>query len=219
MGRCVGHPNFCLKNSYSIHSDSTTDSYYVQSRDIVPLKSDYRPTMKVLSRKPANTSTISDTTSGLGQLSIDDDEDDEEDGKRKPTMTSEERQAKAQKDREEKQRKYEEARQRLFGAEKAGEKKSSGNISPPGQKDGDSRRQSRNRSGADGRPTSSAGSKARQLYDPSYTVKPDSTSVHKRDGQELSGRSTPNEQLPIRNPKGPDGSGRGGFGFVPREGR
>jgi hypothetical protein len=175
--------------------------------------------MKVLSRKPANTSTVSDSASGLGQLNVDDDEDDEEDGKRKPTMTLEERQAKAQKDREEKQRKYEEARQRLFGAEKAGEKKSSGNVGLPAQKDGDSRRQSRNRDGADSRPTSSAGSKARQLYDPSYTAKPDSTHIQKKGGQEMSGRSTPSEQLQIRNPRGPDGSGRGGFGFVPRESR
>lgn len=183
----------------------------------MPLKSVYKPTMKVLSRKPANTSTMSDAVSGLGQLNVDDDEDDEEDGTRKPTMTLEERQAKAQKDREEKQRKYEEARQRLFGANKAGEKKSSGSIGPAISKDGDSRRQSRNRDGADARPTSSAGTKARQLYDPSDTVKPDSTHSQKKDAQGLSGRSTPNEQLPIRSPRGPDGSGRGGFGFVPRE--
>ena len=161
---------------------------------------------------------MSDAASGLGQLNVDDDEDDEDDGKRKPTMTTEERQAKVQKDREEKQRKYEEARQRLFGAEKAGEKKPSGNVGPPAQKDGGSGRQSRNRDGADDRPTSSAGSKARQLYDPTYTAKPDSSHIQK-DGQGLSGPSTPNEQLPIRSPRGPDGSGRGGFGFVPRGSR
>lgn len=174
--------------------------------------------MKVLSRKPAETSAMSDAASGLGQLNVEDDEDDEEDGKRKPAMTSEERQAKVQKDREEKQRKYEEARQRLFGAEKAGEKKPSGNVGPPAQKHGASRRESRNRDGADDRPTSSAGSKARQLYDPSHSAKLDSA-YGQKDGQGLSGRSTPNEQLPIRSPRGPDGSGRGGFGFAPRGSR
>lgn len=186
------------------HSDNTTDSYYVQSRDIVPLKEDFKPAMKVLSRKPANTSTASNATSGLGQLTIDDDDDDE---KQKQAMTLEERQAKAQKDREEKQRKYEEARQRLFGTEKGVEKKPSAGDATPPRQNGGSGRQSRNRGGVDGRPTSSAGNKTRQLYDPN-----DSMYVRRPDGQGSSGRSTPSEQLPIRNPRGPDGT----VGFAPR---
>ena len=221
MGRCVGRHlsnelrRYCLK----FYRDTTTDSYYVQTRDIVPLKSEFKPAMKVLSRKPANKSTIPDATAGVGQLSIEEDEDDEDNGEQKNTMTLEERQAKAQKDREEKQRKYEEVRERLFGAEKTTDKKSSGDVTPPRPRDGDSRRQSRNKSGGDGRPTSSAGSKPRQLYDPNYTAKLDSTYVQKKDGQEISGQPAPCEQVPSRNPKGPDGSGRGGFGFVPRGGR
>ena len=219
MGRCVRRCFLSASRNYAkLYSDTTTDSYYVQTRDIVPLKSDFKPAMKVLSRKPANKSTTPDVASGVEQLTIDDDEEDEEDGKQRPAMTSEERQAKAQKDREEKQRKYEEVRQRLFGAEKPAEKKASGVVTPLRPKNGDSRRQSRNRDIEDGRPTSAAGTKTRQLYDPNYTTKPDSPHVQKRDGQERSGQSTPNEQIPIRNPKGPDGSGRGGFGFVPREG-
>lgn len=196
-------------------SDTTTDSYYVQTRDIVPLKSDFKPNMKVLSRKPAKTNTASDATSGIEQLNVDEDEGDEEDAKQKQAMSLEERQAKAQKDREEKQRKYEEVRQRLFGAEILSERKAFGNVTPPRQSNGDSKRQSRNRAGGDGRSTSSTGTRSRQLYDPSYTVKPDSSYIQKRDDQETSGRSTPNEQIPIRSPRGPDGSG----GFAPRESR
>lgn len=197
--------------------DSTTDSYYVQTHDIVPLKTEFKPAMKVLSRKPASNTKSSDITSGLGQLNVDEEDDDEEDGKQKPAMTLAERQAKAQKDREEKQRKYEEARQRLFGTEKSSEKKSSGNVTPPRQKEGDTRRQSRNKGGMDSRPTSSAGGKNRQLYEPTYTAKPDSSYIQKKEGLSSSGRSTPVEQVPIRMPKGPDGSGRGGHGFAPRE--
>ena len=177
--------------------------------------------MKVLSRKPiAKTTNASDPASGIGQLSHEDEDEDDDGDQKKAVMTVRERQQKAQKDREEKQRKYEEVRERLFGADVAEVKKSSGVTTPPKQRsDGDSRRQSRSRGGGEGRPSSSAGSKSRQLFDPTYTAKPDSTYTQKRDSQTESGRSTPSEQLPIRNPKGPDGSGRGGFGFGPRGGR
>ena len=177
--------------------------------------------MKVLSRKPiTKIANASDTASGIGQLSLEDEDEDDDVDQKKTVMTLRERQQKAQKDREEKQRKYEEVRERLFGADAAEVKKSSGSTTPPKQRsDADSRRQSRNRGGGEGRPSSSAGSKPRQLFDPMYTAKPDSTHIQKRDSQTESGRSTPSEQLPIRNPKGPDGSGRGGFGFTSRGGR
>ena len=172
--------------------------------------------MQVLSRKPPKPTNISESGQQLG---IDDEDIDDEVGKDKQAMSSEERQAKAQKEREEKQRKYEEVRQRLFGADKVAQKKASGVVTPPRQISGDSRRQSRNRGNGDPHPASSAGVKARQLYDPNYTAKPDSAFVQKTDGQEMPGPSMPNEQVPIRYPKGPDGSGRGGFGFAPRQNR
>ena len=177
--------------------------------------------MKVLSRKPITKITnASDPASGIGQLSLEDDDEDDDGDQKKAMMTVRERQQKAQKDREEKQRKYEEVRERLFGTDAAEVKKSSGITTPPKQRsDGDSRRQSRSRGGGEGRPLSSAGSKSRQLFDPMYAAKTDSTYIQKRDSQTESGTSTPNEQLPIRNPTGPDGSGRGGFGFAPRGGR
>ena len=177
--------------------------------------------MKVLSRKPPSKPTTNNIASGIERLDLEDDDDDDEevDGK-KATMTLEERQAKAQRDREEKQKKYEEVRQRLFGSDNSAGQTSPGNSTASSQRDSGSRRHSRNRGGAaDGRPLSSAGNKSRQLYDPDYTVKAGSTYIQKKEGQVASGRSTPSEQVPIRSPKGPDGSGRGGFGFVPRGGR
>lgn len=202
--------------------ETTRDSYYVNARDDVPFKTEFKPAMKVLSRKPTSKTTVqSDTTSGISQLHLDDEDEDDGDDQKKSVMTVQERQQKAQKEREEKQRKYEEVRERLFGADASNGKKTSGSATPPKQRsDGDSRRQSRSRGGgADNRPSSSAGTKTRQLYDPAYTAKPDSMYIQRRDGQTDSGRSTPNEQLPTRNPKGPDGSGRGGFGFALGGGR
>ena len=198
--------------------DNTREAYYVATRDVVPLQSEFKPAMKVLSRKPAAKATNpSDPAAGISGLNLDEDDDDEQDGRNKIVMTAQERQQKAHRDREEKQRKYEEARQRLFGTDVADNKKTTGSTTPPKQRSfGDSRPQSRSRGGGDGRPLSSASNRTRQLYDPVYTVKPDSTYIQKKNGQADSGRSTPNEQLPIRNPKGPDGSGRGGFGFAPR---
>lgn len=176
--------------------------------------------MKVLSRKPITKITnASDPASGIGQLSLEDEDEDDDGDLKKGVMTVHERQQKAQRDREEKQRKYEEVRERLFGTDAVEVKKTFGITTPPKQRsDGDSRHQSRSRGGGEARP-SSAGSKSRQLFDPMYTAKTDSTYIQKRDGQTESGRSTPSEQLPIRNPKAPDGSGRGGFGFASRGGR
>lgn len=177
--------------------------------------------MKVLSRKP----TTADAALGVGQLSLDgDDQDEEEDQAKERALTAEERQLKAQQEREEKQKKYEEARQRLFGVGNASAVKSSGSVTPPRQRVNDeSRGMGKSRGTRDGRhitPSASGTGATRQLYDPNDNAKPDSMYVQKKDRTPTaSGRSTPNEQQPIRSPRGPDGSGRGGFGFVPRGGK
>ncbi len=173
-----------------------------------------------MSRKPATKrETQIDPITGLEQLTVEDEEDDEEDDTKKKTLTMEERQQKAQQEREEKQKKYEEARQRLFGKDTTSATKSGTTIPPTAKLNGESRNSSRNKSIKDSRPSSSAGNKNRQLYDPSYTAKPDSIYIQKKETPTGSGRSTPGEQQPIRNPRGPEASGRGGFGFAPRGGR
>ena len=207
---------------FLVFSETPKDSFFLNTPGEVPLKSDFRPAMKVLSRKPRPKAANTAALPGLGQLTIDDDDDDDDDENDTPnaTMTAEERQQKAQREREEKQKKYEEARERLFGAENAsGAQATSNAVLAMTKQNGEPRSRSRNKGTRDGRPSSSAGSKSRQLYDPNYTVKSDSLNIQKQESKSASGRSTPNEQQPIRNPRGPDDSGRGGFGFSPRGGR
>ena len=168
-------------------------------------------------------SATKDVTSGIGALTIDEDDDNEDEGKKQPALTPEERALRAQHEREEKQRKYAEARERLFGASSSNSASGSKPPSPaPAGASRGSRGKGKARNGGeartgDSRPGSSTGGKSRQLYDPSYTPKPDSIYVQKKDAQTSdSGRSTPVDELIIRQPKGPDGSGRGGHGFANR---
>lgn len=149
--------------------------------------------MKVLSRKPE----------GIEGLSLDDDDDEEGTKKR---MSPEERMQKAQKDREEKQKAYEERRRQLFGKEE------SSTTQKPTPKSGSPRNQSRVKGANESRPSSAASNtKSRQLFDPNESMKPEALRMQKRD--------QPNGlKEPIREPRAPDGSGRGGFGFAPRGG-
>lgn len=181
--------------------------------------------MKVLSRKPApKIVSRTDPVSGLEQLTLEDEGDDNDEDATKTTMTMEERQQKAQREREEKQRKYEEVRERLFGTGSIGitsGSQSPGQVTPPKVgSNGEGKSRGRSKGGRDTRPSSSVDSRTRQLYDPSYTVKPDSVYVQRKEAlTSASERSTPIEEQVIRNPRGPDGSGRGGFGFASRGGK
>ena len=167
----------------------------MQTKGAVPLKTDFKPTMKVLSRKPDG---------GIEGLSLDD--DDEEYGVKKE-MTTEERMQKAQKDREEKQKAYEERRRQLFGKH---ESLPTSKVTP---KSGSPRNQSRVKGTSDSRsPSAASNNKNRQLFDPNESTKPEVLRMQK---QELE----PNAIEPIREPRAPDGSGRGGFGFTARGGR
>lgn len=190
----------------------------------------------MLSRKPApKVVTRNDPVSGaVSQLTIADDADDDDDDEsgddtRKTALSLEERKQRAQREREEKQRKYEEVRERLFGsattaaagggaAVGSGTSSPTGTLTPPRA---GSRGKNRGARGGDGRPSSSSSASSkmqtRQLYDPSYTVKPDSVYIQKRDAPELPAAQT--EEQPVRAPRGPDGSGRGGFGFANRGAR
>ncbi|KAK6083071.1 hypothetical protein SCUP234_03899 [Seiridium cupressi] len=59
----------------------------------------------------------------------------------------------------------------------------------------------------------------KELYDPNFSPRPGST-LEKRTSATASGRSTPrSDEQVIRTPRGPDGSGRGGFGFSRRGAR
>jgi hypothetical protein len=171
-----------------------------------------------------------DPVTGMSQLTVEEDEDDE--GEKKEQLSPEEIRARQQRDREEKQKRYDEARAKIFGEPAPSSGTSSpGNVTPPRAFDGQTTQRSRgrgrggrrnNNEGRDTdnrRPNAQAGT--RELFDPSYTPKP-GFSVQKRGGSEGGDSQSERSTVPaaqeqaIRAPRGPDGSGRGGFGFAKR---
>ena len=167
-----------------------------------------------------------DPVSGIEQLKLQDDEDEEDDQKKPKMLTAEERALKAQKEREEKQRKYDEARERLFGSSTASAGTTPPRSTTPVKGSGADKSKVRGRGGdgkdskdsRDGRPSSSSlPGKTKQLFDPNFTPKPDSIYQQKKEAAPNSGTGPVEDQI-IRQPRGPDGSGRGGFGFAERTG-
>ncbi|EEA20333.1 hypothetical protein TMatcc_000319 [Talaromyces marneffei ATCC 18224] len=228
--------------------------HYVEARSSVPLKQDFKPAVTVLSRRPQIASRNSNNnglSEGISNLSINGSsanisDSDDENANKPPELTPEERQAKALKDREEKQRKYEEARERLFGnsssAPGSGASSPGGTPPPSRNRDrdlgydgsgarGGGRGRNRGHGGRDNNnnnnnnntrekrdPQGGAPNKQRQLYDPGYSTKPNTQrrtpqlSTERPDGEQQQQQTI----RPTRNPRNPDGSGRGGFGFSPR---
>ncbi|KAJ5088434.1 hypothetical protein N7456_012050 [Penicillium angulare] len=207
--------------------------HFVEARSEVPLKQDFKPAVTLLSRRPQNVNRQSSSngvdaaTAGVSQLGINGYEDDsDEDASKAPEPTLEERQAIARKNREEKQRKYEEVRERLFGSPSANTSgnTSPGTTTPPRQNQpGEGRGKGKGRGGGrdyqkrDSSSTSSMSSISRNLYDPATSVKAGGPPSQRRDRPSDRGdaerQNSPAPQQPIRNPRGPDASGRGGFRF------
>ncbi|KAI8629396.1 hypothetical protein F5Y19DRAFT_80614 [Xylariaceae sp. FL1651] len=213
--------------------------HYLATRPEPPLTTDFKPAVKVLSRKPApQVITKRDPLTGaLSQLKVQDDDSDDE--KNKVQSSPEEIRAKQQREREEKQRRYEEVRAKIFGtaptasgsgnASNASSGTSTpGNATPPrsstdgrgskgrgrGRGGGGHRyNDSRGESGSIQRPGSQSGPNGRELYDPNYSSRPGSQ-LEKRGGgyggTPGSSRSTQREEdQVIRSPRGPDGNSRG----------
>ena len=153
------------------------------TRHEVPLKTDFKPAVKVLSRKPTaqsigGGSSIGgrgggggqiDPSSSLARLALDN-SDDEGQGNAQ-TLSLEERRQKAQRDREEKQRRYDEARRRLFGTASTGMNSESGDITqpkPPGSAgggsggEGESGRRTKGRGGGGGSSNKGGGQETKQ---------------------------------------------------------
>ncbi|KAH7114235.1 hypothetical protein B0J11DRAFT_130754 [Dendryphion nanum] len=183
-----------------------------RGQETAPFQSSFKPNVTVLSRKPKpQVLSRNDPTTGLAALNIEDDDDSEEERRKEAEKSFAERQARAEKEREEKLRKYQEAREKIFGSP-APSSGDSRNASPKPT----ARGRGRGRGGRDSQRSSNEQSPARstvagrQLYDPSYSAKPGY--VQKKDSS-TSRPGTPSEQrLPIREPRGPQ-SGRG---FAPR---
>ncbi|KID90176.1 hypothetical protein MGU_02881 [Metarhizium guizhouense ARSEF 977] len=227
-------------------ADATPQTFhYLEASNTVPLTSTFKPQVKVLSRKPMIAKR--DATTGMSQLSMDDD-DGEKDPKQ-PQPTAEEIRAKQKRDLEEKQRRYDEARAKIFGESNPSSRGSSpGTVTPPR---GESRHSGRGRGRGGGggqrnnggttndggrlpdmRRVNNQASSGRELYDPNFSPKPDAMAQRRGGGESDggSGRGTtlrddqyqfqaPQPQPAIRMPRGPDGTGRGGFGFARRGGK
>ncbi|KAI9731664.1 MAG: hypothetical protein M1818_007794 [Claussenomyces sp. TS43310] len=188
--------------------------HFLAAHDTVPLKSEFKPALQVLSRKPApKVITRQDPVTGLSKLTVEDDDEEGED-LLKNQQTAEERRLQAHREREQKQKKYEEVRARLFGSsDSASGSSSPGRVTPPA---GEDSRSSGGRGRGKGprrenrRPDGQSGSK--ELFDPNYVPKPGSVTIQRRGNESSSGRSAPREDdQVIRAPRGPDSSGGSGF--------
>lgn len=204
--------------------------FHLLAKESPPLKTEFKPALKLLSRKPA----------GVAQ------DGENEDDLAKNKLTAEELRAKTQREREEKQKKYEEVRARLFGTDTHSGNSSPGNTTPTSESGRNHSGRGRGRGrGGNGRgqqqqqvtaaqfpqyqqhyqateeirrPNSGQGG-PRALFDPNYTARPDHISMARANDGPSAGRNTPKAIMDgeiIRGPKGPDGSGRGGFGIGQR---
>ncbi|KAH0542741.1 hypothetical protein FGG08_002880 [Glutinoglossum americanum] len=203
-------------------SAESTDNFFLDAKNDVPLKTEFKPAVKVLSRKP--TPKIAP---GMSQLALDDEDDENEGSSKKHAPSPEELRLRAQREREEKQRRYEEARERLFGSSAPASRTASpGTLTPPKAGEGKGVRgkgKSRGIRDSKSPPENTSNSRSkkspidnstdrtsdgRQLYEPEYSAKPDSSFLQKRGVLQLSDSlSTSDEsQQPIRSPRGPDGS-------------
>lgn len=178
--------------------------HFLAARDNIPLQSEFKPALKVLSRKPAPKLVERvDPISGLAKMTEDEDEDGEE---TKISPSPEEMRLRAQRDREEKQKRYDEVRARIMGT--ALGNPSPGTITPPneGRGRGRARINSRHESS---RFSSLSGSK--DLLDPNFTPRP-GCSIEKH-SRTVTARE---DDQTVRAPKGPEGRG---FGFANKRGK
>lgn len=177
--------------------------------------------MKVLSRKPTKPTTLENSTQSLSLNPDEEDIDSEEEERRERERTLKQKQEQAAIERAEKQRRYAEVRERLgIGSTGPVSNTPSGRDSPTKRQGGRVRgrggakvptsgRASQQTSSTEQSPAPPSGQ--RQLFDPSDSVSP-RTGGYRR--PEMAERELLSK--PTREPKGPDGSGRGGFGFAAR---
>ena len=203
-------PAVCQTNSGST-SENPEPMLFLEARDDVPLKSTFKPNFMVLARKPPQVLSRDGKTA--------DDDDSEEERRKKNEASFKERQERAQIERAEKEKRYAEARERLFGspATSEGSRGTSPNKNTRGKGRGRGGRDSRDnqaRSSNEQSPARAA-TAGRQLYDPNYSPMPSSVSIQKNQNNG-SQPETPNLEKPIREPRGPQTTGRGGRGFAPR---
>ncbi|KAK4901983.1 hypothetical protein LTR27_000883 [Elasticomyces elasticus] len=188
-------------------AENPTRMHWLETQGIVPLKQEFRPQVKLLSRKPQPVAAKTGVN-GLADLSIDDGEDSEEEARKKQEAAMEERTRQAKIDREEKQKKYDEARARIMGSSGPGSPMAGSRESSQGR---DARKpRAKTASNRNSQPASAAHSPTRNgntgLFDPEDM------------GRRIPKPSTPNPDAPTRQPRAPPvgHDSRGGFGFAGR---
>lgn len=148
----------------------------------------------------------------MAGLNLDDDDDSEEERRKKAEADFEERKIRAQKERAEKERKYAEARERIFGSPAPSEDSRSNSPSKATRGKGKARgtRDSQPRSSNEQSPARVAASN-KQLYDPSYTAKPGSVFLQRKDAGDSRPGTPSGQERPVRQPQGPAKDGARGF--------
>ena len=222
----------------ALNSEAPKETNFLVATSTPPLATPFKPAVKLLSRKPAPKSVLKkDPITGLEKLVLVDD-DEEEEPKYQPTP--EEIRQRQQRELEEKQRRYNEARAKIFGDSNPSSGQSTpGTVTPPnegrhnyrsrgwggrGGGGGDHRHNNARQEDQSRRPPAPQQPAAqppgtRELYDPNSTPKP-AFNAQRRGGGDASPQSGSRSGTPraedqiIRTPRGPDGSGRGGFGFA-----
>ena len=213
-------------------------NYFLETHGVVPLRQDFKPPPVLLSRKGPMVIAPKPPTNGMSNLNVADkpEESSEEEEEVKASLTVEEQKAMRDKERAEKQKKYDEARIRIMGGGSKGAPSNnankdsadnSGTSSPGDMTPPSSRSATPNRARRGGKKQNNMSRDAqaqqrkdrdRELFDPGYAAKPDSVYLARREQGVLERNGSNGDIKPIRAPKGPDGSGRGGFGFAPRGG-
>lgn len=190
--------------------------HWLETQGVVPLKQEFKPQVTLLSRKPvAPVIAKKDPTDGVAKLNLDDDGDSDEEERKERAADIEERQRKAKLEHEEKQRKYAEARERIMGSS------SPAHPVPTSRDSSHGRDSCKPKARVNGKQSSQPGSSAdqspgrpesgnRELFDPDDMDR----RLPKREAN-----ATTKEEIPSRQPKGPESSGRGGFGFAARGGK
>lgn len=174
---------------------------WLESQGAVPLKQEPKQPMMLLSRKPAAKNGV-------------DDDDSEEEARKKNEASFEERKRRAAIEREEKVKKYAEARERIMGSSNPATPNNNSRESSQGR---DNRKpRGKQHSNMNSRPASASQSPARQLSGNAQVFDPEDMGRRLTPRREMT--STPREGEPARQPRGPDSSGRGGFGFAGRGG-
>lgn len=191
----------------------------------MPNRQEIKPAVTLLSRKPPQIAKRT-VAGGIGGLSLDDDEDSEEERLKKQALEREERQRRAKIEHEEKQKRYAEARERIMGSSQASLASSSRESSQ-----GRDQRKQRARPNSNYNNASNSYNGNQRRSQP-QTPGDQSPAIQTMEGQlfdpeETSRRPTPKRESstpmaaqdkPIRQPRGPEVSGRGGFGFAGRGG-